>query len=132
MLAGSPYTLHVDLSKPAPSGGLTVPLSSTPMGAVQHPASVAIAEGESRGAFVVQGGASGTTATVSAQAAAGYAIREGSVELTFISELYPELTAPTIVLVGELVEVPVRSMVPPAPKGGMRAQLSSSDPAILR
>ena len=132
MLAGSPYTLYVDLSEPAPSGGLTVPLSSTPSGAVQHPSSVAIAGGESRGAFVVQGGASGTSATVSAKAPAGYAIREGSVELTFVSEIYPELMAPTSVLVGESVEVPVRSMVPPAPKGGMRAQLSSSDPAILK
>ena len=132
MLAGSPYTVYVDLSEPAPSGGLTVPLSSTPSGAVQHPSSVAIAGGESRGAFVVQGGASGTSATVSAKAPAGYAIREGSVELTFVSEIYPELMAPTSVLVGESVEVPVRSMVPPAPKGGMRAQLSSSDPAILK
>ena len=132
MLAGSPYTLYVDLSKPAPSGGLTVPLSSTPVGAVQHPASVAIAEGESRGAFVVQGGASGTTATVSAQAVAGYAIREGSVDLEFVSGLYAEFLAPSRLLVGEQLEIAVRQVVPPAPKGGLKAQMDSSAPSVLK
>ncbi|WP_143226032.1 hypothetical protein [Acidovorax sp. 56] len=132
MLAGSPYTLYVDLSKPAPSGGLTVPLSSTPVGAVQHPASVAIAEGESRGAFVVQGGASGTTATVSAQAVAGYAIREGSVDLEFVSDLYVEFLAPSRMLVGEQLEISVRQVVPPGPKGGLKAQMDSSAPSVLK
>jgi hypothetical protein len=132
MLAGSPYTVYVDLSEPAPSGGLTVPLSSTPSGAVQHPSSVAIAGGESRGAFVVQGGASGTTATVSAKAPAGYAIREGSVDLEFVSDLYVEFLAPSRMLVGEQLEISVRQVVPPAPKGGLKAQMDSSAPSVLK
>ncbi|WP_147436403.1 hypothetical protein [Acidovorax sp. 106] len=132
MLAGSPYTVYVDLSEPAPSGGIAVPLFSTPAGAVQHPASVAIAGGESRGAFVVQGGASGTTATVSAKAPAGYAIREGSVDLEFVSGLYAEFLAPSRMLVGEQLEISVRQVVPPAPKGGLKAQMDSSAPSVLK
>ncbi|BEU96248.1 hypothetical protein ACDW_19530 [Acidovorax sp. DW039] len=132
MLAGAPYTLTANLSVPAPSGGVTVPLSSTPVGAVQHPASVTIAEGESSATFVVQGAASGTTATVSAQAAAGYAIREGAVDLEFVSGLYAELLAPSRMLVGEQLEISVRQVVPPAPKGGLKAQMDSSAPSVLK
>lgn len=91
-----------------------------------------IAEGESRGALSWFRAVPGTTATVSAQAVAGYAIREGSVDLEFVSGLYAEFLAPSRLLVGEQLEIAVRQVVPPAPKGGLKAQMDSSAPSVLK
>lgn len=131
MLVNSPYTLNVYLSTPAPAGGLAVQLVSNPPGALQHPSTIMVPQGETQAQFIAQGNAPHTSANIAAQAA-GYFSRNG-ISLQFVDQLEVSLdyVSPRTITVGSQNDLPLMPVWPPAPRGGWKVQVTSSDPSVL-
>lgn len=131
MLVNNPYTLSANLFSPAPAGGLTVQLVSEPAGALQHPATVVIPEGVTSAEFVVQGKAPHSSAHIAAQAPNTFS--DQGLDLRFVDQLEVNLdyVYPRKILVGDQFEVALRPIFPPAPRGGWKVQVSSSDSSVV-
>lgn len=130
MLVNGPYAAAVQLSTPAPAGGVAVQLLSSPPGALRHPATVMVPQGEASAEFSVQGNAPHAGASLSAQAAGYYS--RGAVELQFVDQVRLGLDgSQDTIVVGEEVALQLTSAVPAAPRDGLRVQVISSNPAVL-
>jgi PKD domain len=114
---------RIVLNTPAPSGGITVTLSSDPSGVVDvQTGSVTIEAGSSTGAFTVKGLSAGSV-TITASAS-GYA--SGSVAVTVVITGVIELATNVTAAPGETVVFPFL-LTPPAPAGGIMVTLASND-----
>lgn len=130
MLVNSPYTVNVNLSTPAPAGGLAVQLASSPAGALSHVSSVVVPQGQTATEIIVQGNAPYTHGDISAQAP-GY-FSNGSVTLQFADQVQVSLNAETSsISAGESQELLFKTVTPAAPRGGLIVQVTSSDTAVL-
>lgn len=133
MLIGGKYTSSVYLSNAAPAEGAVVTLTSSPPGALLHPPRVSVEPGSNSASFLVEGVAPNSTATLTAQPSGSYGVRVGSVDVQFVEGVDVGLAyVPQRILVGETMDAPLMPVTPPAPSGGMRVQVSSSDPSVLR
>lgn len=130
MLVDSLYTVYVYLSTPAPSGGLTVQLAGQPAGALQHPASILIPAGQTQAEFTVRGNRPHTTGTLAAYAPTYF--NRGAVNLNFTEQLWVGLDyVPNTIVVGAQQELDMMPVTPPAPRDGLRVQVTSSDTSVL-
>jgi len=114
----------VNLSAPAPAGGVLVTLSTTPNYiAFPKPSSVTISGGQTSATFSVMGLAAGS-ATISA-AAPGYATASTNVNVVNFGPII--LQSNVTAGLGQAVPFPVTLPVP-APAGGVTVLLASGDP----
>ncbi|MEO5509063.1 MAG: Ig-like domain-containing protein, partial [Longimicrobiales bacterium] len=119
--------LNVTLTQPAPTGGLTVTVTSSDPTklTVQQSGTLVIAAGSSSGSIVLRGEAAGTV-TVQASAT-GYTSASISVPVSLrLISLPVTLNVPF----GGTASVPV-TLAEPAPTGGTTVTLTSSDPAAV-
>ncbi len=117
----------VTLSAPAPQGGTTIALSSSPVGSVSfNPAGVTISQGGSSGTFSLTGAAAGPT-TITASAPG---VTSGTADILVVSLGGIGLPAGVIAPVGQSVTFNI-SLQNPAPPDGATVTLASSDPGTL-
>ncbi|KFJ14387.1 hypothetical protein DR66_5432 [Delftia acidovorans] len=132
MLIGHPHRASVQLSHPAPAEGVEVQLTSTPEGRVVHPASVKVAAGETSREIQIQGTAAAVGESAQLFVKARNYLSEEPVWLTFTDKVRVGLDyAPSILVVGEEETFIIAPVLPPPPAGGLKARLSSSNPAVL-
>ena len=114
----------ITLDNPAPPGGITVTLSLDTAIATVDPTDVPIAEGATKGAFVLAGVAVGATtitgtSPVTETATADVQVTDSLISIDDIPIIAPE----------ESADLPV-SITKPAPPGGVTIHLESLDPTI--
>lgn len=132
MLIGHPHRVSVQLSHPAPAEGVEVQLTSTPAGRVAHPASVKLAAGETSQDMQIQGTAAALGEPTLLSAKARNYLSEEPVWLTFTDKVRVGLDyAPSTLIVGEEETFIIAPVLPHPPAGGLKARLSSSNPAVL-
>jgi len=123
-----PYSVVLRLPQAAPAGGVTVQLRSTPVGALQLPASVTVPEGQQEIAFTVKGLIAGTSG-LSAQAT-GYGASTLDLTVRPMSLHYSAQTTARPLVAGQQRELVV-SAGAPAPQGGLKVQLVSADSGVV-
>ncbi|MGL4229744.1 MAG: hypothetical protein ACRCWJ_00120, partial [Casimicrobium sp.] len=116
-------TFTVQLSSPAPTGGLTLNLSNSNTAAVMVPATVNVPAGASSASFSVTTAAAGN-ASLGIQAQ-GYS--STNIQIT-VRPIALSVSANSIVAPGATVGVPIL-LTEPAPAGGLTISLTSSDPS---
>jgi len=124
---GNPVTGLVTLGGPAPSGGVTVTLSSSDTAFVEVPASVTIAAGATSTTFPI------TTGLVPAQTSFTITATQGAVAKTarlMLTPLLPvSLTLKPTTVVGGRPTIGTVTLNGPAPTGGAVVSLTSSNTA---
>jgi hypothetical protein len=126
---GAKTPVQIDLTEPAPSGGLTVTLTMSPGSAVATvPASVAVPAGQSHASVEVSGTALGTAQlSVSAN---GY---QGSQATVRVDAIAINLEPDGDISVSREQSLTRRvQLSKPAPAGGVKVQVSTADPAIAK
>ncbi len=123
-----PYSVALRLPQAAPAGGVMVQLRSTPAGALQLPVSVTVPEGQQESAFTVKGLLAGTS-VLSAQAV-GYGASAVNLTVQPMALRYSVQTTARPLVAGQERELIV-SADSPAPQGGLKVKLVSSDPGVV-
>jgi uncharacterized cupredoxin-like copper-binding protein len=133
--AGSAFTAAVVLSAPAPSGGVTVALSSSPSGVVSGPSSITVAAGSSTASVTLNAGQVSTSATVVLSATLGTApltatVRVDPVKTAPVKAQLLRITASSKeIKPGDTVKLTV-DLASPAPAGGVTVQFASGKPYV--
>jgi len=133
--AGSTFTAAVVLSAPAPSGGVTVALSSSPSGVVTGPSSITVAAGSSTASVTLNAGQVSTSTTVVLTATLGTAsltatVRVDPVETAPVKAQLLRITAsPKQIKLGGSVKLTV-DLGDRAPAGGVMVQFASGKPYV--
>ncbi|THT97695.1 hypothetical protein E9531_15470, partial [Lampropedia puyangensis] len=123
---GGSTQVALEVTEPAPAGGLTVVLSTQQTSTATVPASVTIPAGQSKTVLNVQGHALGTTSL--AASASGYQSASASVLVDAIAiQTEPNGNLTTNVELSRSLRVLLSKA---APQGGVTIAVSSSDPEI--
>lgn len=124
---GHTQAIVVTLAEPALAGGATVSVTSDAPGviAVEAPASVTIAAGDTQGTVMVTGVADGTTTLRATATGYAAAAQDVTVELRALS------TPPTLnVPFSQTASLPI-TLSRPAPPGGLEVAVVSGDPSAV-
>jgi hypothetical protein len=133
--AGSAFTVAVVLSAPAPSGGVTVALSSSPSGVVTGPSSITVAAGSSTASVTLNAGQVSTSTTVVLTATLGTASLSATVRVDPVktapvkAQLLRITASPKQIKLGGSVKLTV-DLGDRAPAGGVMVQFTSSKPYV--
>lgn len=124
MTAGSTQSFTLNLSGPAPAGGVTASLSSNNSGVASVPSSVNFAAGSSSAAVPVTGIAAGS-ATITASTP-NFGGTSGNVTVTANQQTAIIVPANTSLAIGQSTSLNV-TLSAPAPAGGVSVALTSGD-----
>lgn len=127
MIPSSSSIYTVQLSEPAPVGGLTVALNSSNPSVVTVPASEFIFGGSTSGTFTAQANSLGTSTLTASASASGFVSATATVQ---VRSAYLSISNPGVLQPGTNRNITV-TLSEPAPATGVSVALTSSQPGVV-